>query len=81
MPNAKLKSSPVLAAAYPKGDDLKSCLTHGVELGDDGFAVRVLCKRVKFDHVIATQDASDSAVLDAAPTCHVCLKRWNKEIG
>lgn len=73
-PKPVLKSSEVFAGAYSR---LDNTLTHGVELGVDGFAVRVMCKRVKLDSVCATQDSC--MVSDEPPTCPTCARRWARE--
>jgi hypothetical protein len=64
-----VKTSQVLAGAYV---NLDKCLSHAVEYGADGWAVRVLCKSVKFESIAA--EHMDDAT-DESPTCKTCAKR------
>lgn len=49
-------------------------LVHAVEVDQNRQIVRVLCNRVKPDHIL--NDGDDSYTVD----CPVCLKRMAKEV-
>lgn len=58
----------VLAGAY-KNQRLDKCLNHAVEVDADGREVRVLCGRVKLDHIVDKYEESGPL------TCATCAKR------
>lgn len=66
-----IKTSGVLAGAY-KDQSLKVTLSHRVEYGLDGWAVRVLCKRARLENMAAEHESDAS---DDAPTCTVCARK------
>lgn len=65
-----VKTSQVLAGAYV---NLAKCLSHAVEYGTDGWAMRVLCKRVKLES-IAAEHLDDAT--DEVPTCKTCARAF-----
>jgi hypothetical protein len=63
----------VLAGAYVRRDDARSCLTHAAEVDGDGLPVRVLCAGVKVENLCP--DGYTPEQLAAPPTCPRCAKR------
>lgn len=60
----------VLGAAYKH--DRTAYLTHLVELNAEGEEIRVMCNRVKLEHL-----ADPLAIpTGSMPTCHKCRVRW-----
>jgi hypothetical protein len=68
----KLETRGVLAGVYPRRY-AGSMLTHAVEVNADGYAVRVLCRRVQVDSL-----ADGGRDPQAPPTCYACLRLWDR---
>lgn len=69
----KYQTFGVLAGAYlGKSPKLDNCLTHVCEVDSDG-PVRVLCSRVKFEHICP--DGFTNEQLAAPATCRTCARR------
>lgn len=64
-----IKTSGVLAGRYVS---LKTTLTHAVEYGADGWAVKVLCTRITLQSIAAEHELDAS---DKIPTCPTCARR------
>jgi hypothetical protein len=70
----KVETRGVLAGAYlGKSGALRgqTARSHSVEIGEDGWEVRVLCGKVKVDNMV---DAGAGGTGDP-PTCATCLRR------
>jgi hypothetical protein len=72
----RIETRGVLAGAY-RGKDIgeRALLTHAVAVDAQGSEVRVLCGRVKLDHVVDCY-ADD---INKPPTCPNCLERMPKK--
>jgi len=72
----------VLAGAY-RGQDLddRSMLTHLVEIADGRWVGdKTVCRRVPLDSVVDEGSVADGEGLAFAPTCPICLERYNTVI-
>lgn len=76
-PTPMFETREVLAAAYPtraiERRTQKTFLSHTVEINENRSEVRVLCKRVKLEH-ICDPGANPNGLQDK-PTCPVCARR------
>lgn len=69
----KFETRAVAASVYGKLNATDTMLTHSVELTDG--AERVLCNRVKLEHLLDDIHATDP---NAAPTCKHCARKLAK---
>jgi hypothetical protein len=74
---AKYEILSVLAGAYIKGGrnrgEMGSTLTHMVELDDNGYPTKVMC-RVKLDSICP--DYSEPSWI--VPSCQTCKRKWDR---
>jgi hypothetical protein len=68
----KTKTFFLSGGAYVNQKKLDEAKTHACEVNEEGFAVRVLCGKVKLENVCNDLNALPA---DQTPTCEACARR------
>lgn len=74
MPTMLIETRGILAGAYVRQDDARTCLTHAVEVTEhDGWPIRALCGKVKVENIVPDRDGFTNPA--DVPTCKTCARR------